>query len=185
MATIQDGTHRLTRFFKQTMAAFALASLTLSGLAAAQDTAPQTENVKATHGDWEIVCSMTQADLCVMRQFGKNAEGTNVIDVRIRKLDGVTSQDGKTLPAAIQITTPLGTILPVGVTVRVDAGEPRTGAFEVCIPSGCILAEPLSEEFLASLKAGNAASLTFNVLQQGTMSVSISLKGFTKAFGKL
>jgi invasion protein IalB len=57
--------------------------------------------------------------------------------------------------------------------------------FEVCIPNGCILRDPVSEEFLASLKAGKAANMSFNVLQRGTLSVSISLKGFTKAFGKL
>jgi len=179
----------LTRFFKQTMAAFALAALALPGPAVAQgvtqDTAPQTETVKATHGAWEIVCSTAQADLCVMRQFGKNAAGKKVIDVRIRKLEGIKTQDGKTLPAAIQITTPLGTILRAGVTVKVDAGEPRTGAFEVCVPGGCILRDPMSEEFLASLKAGKAANMTFNLLQLGTVNVSISLKGFTKAFKEL
>ncbi len=182
---MQDGIYHLTGFFKQTMAAFALAALTLPGPAAAQDTTQRTETVKATHGAWEIVCSATQADLCVMRQFGKNAEGVNVIDVRIRKLDGVKTQDGKTLPAAIQITTPLGTILRTGVTVRVDAGEPRTGAFEVCGPDGCILRDPMSEEFLANLKAGKAANMTFNLLQLGAVNVSISLKGFTKAFKAL
>ncbi len=182
---MQDGIHHLTRFFKQTMAAFALAALTLPGPAAAQDTTPATETVKATHGAWEIVCSTAQADLCVMRQFGKNAEGGKVIDVRIRKLEGIKTQDGKTLPAAIRITTPLGTILRAGVTVRVDAGEPRTGVFEFCIPSGCILRDPMSEEFLANLKAGKVANMTFNLLQLGTVNVSISLKGFTKAFKAL
>ena len=175
----------MIRFFKQAMVAFALAALTLPGPVAEQDTAPQTETVKATHGAWEIVCATAQADLCVMRQFGKNAAGKIVIDVRIRKLEGIKTQDGKTLPAAIQITTPLGTILRAGVTVKVDAGEPRTGAFEVCVPGGCILRDPMSEEFLASLKAGKAANMTFNLLQLGTVNVSISLKGFTKAFKEL
>ena len=175
----------MTRFFKQTVAAFALAALALPGPAAAQGTAPQTETVKATYGAWEIVCSSAQSDLCVMRQFGKNAEGNDVIDVRIRKLKDVKTQDGKTLPAAIQITTPLGTILRAGVTVKIDAGEPRTGAFEVCLPSGCVLRDPMSEEFLANLKAGKAAKMTFTLLQLGELSVSISLKGFTKAFKAL
>ncbi len=171
----------MTRFFKQ-ISAVALAASMLPGPAVAQQ---GTETVKATHGAWEIVCSTAQADLCVMRQFGKNAAGKNVIDVRIRKLEGVTTQDGKTFPAAIQITTPLGTVLRAGVTVKVDAGEPRTGVFEVCLPSGCIIRDPMSEEFLANLKAGNVASMTFSLLQLGALNVSISLKGFTKAFKAL
>jgi invasion protein IalB len=182
---MQDGIDHLTRFLKQTVAAFALAMTTLAGTAAAQSTAPETETVKATHGAWDIVCSTTQTDLCVMRQFGKNAEGNNVIDVRIRKLEGVKTQDGKTLPAAIQITTPLGTILRAGVTVKIDAGEPRTGAFEVCLPSGCVIRDPMSEKFLANLKAGKVANMAFNMLQLGAVNVGISLKGFTKAFKAL
>ncbi|MHA1529740.1 MAG: invasion associated locus B family protein [Alphaproteobacteria bacterium] len=175
----------MTRFFKQTAAAFALAAMTLPVTAAAQNTAQESEAVKATHGAWDIVCSTTQTDHCVMRQFGKNAEGNNVIDVRIRTLEGVQTQDGKTFPAAIQITTPLGTILRAGVAVKIDGGEPRTGAFEICLPSGCIIRDPMSEEFLANLKAGKAANMTFTLLQLGELSVSISLKGFTKAFKAL
>ncbi len=182
---MQDGIDQLTRFFKQTMAAFALAALTLSGPAAAQDTAQADETVKATHGAWDVVCVTTAPDQCTMRQFGKTADGKKVLVVHIRKLEGVKAPDGKTFPGAIQITTPLGTILRAGVKVQVDSGEPRTGAFEVCIPNGCILRDPMTEEFLASLKAGRAATMSFNVLQQGALSVSISLRGFTKAFGKL
>ena len=71
------------------------------------------------------------------------------------------------------------------VVLGIDAGEPRTGAFEVCIPSGCILRNPMSEEFLANLKAGKVANMTFDLLQLGTVNVNISLKGFTKAFKAL
>ncbi len=175
----------MTRVFKQTMAAFALAALTLPGPAAAQDATQAADTVKATHGAWDVVCATAAPDQCTMRQIGKTADGKKVLIVHIRKLDGDKAEGGKTFPAAIQITTPLGTILPAGVKVQVDAGEPRTGAFEFCIPNGCILRDPLSAEFLASLKAGKAASMTFRVLQQGTLSVSISLKGFTKAFKAL
>ena len=43
----------------------------------------------------------------------------------------------------------------------------------------------MSEEFLANLKAGKAAIMTFEALRLGALSVSISLKGFTKAFKAL
>ena len=45
--------------------------------------------------------------------------------------------------------------------------------------------DPMSEEFLANLKAGNVAKMTFSALRLGTLNVNISLKGFTKAFKKL
>jgi invasion protein IalB len=105
--------------------------------------------------------------------------------VLIRKLDGVKTKDGKPVPAAIQITTPLGTSLRSGVHVQIDSKEPRTGLFEVCLPAGCMVREAMSEEFLSSLKAGNVAKMSFAVLRQGELKVDISLKGFTKAFSTL
>jgi len=180
----------LTRFFKQAAAAIALGALALSvplgaQPAQAQDDAQEQEVVKAAHGAWDVVCSSTNTDQCLMRQVGTTADGKKVLIVRIRKLDGVKTQDGKAVPGAIQISTPLGTILRAGVQVKIDSGEPRTGAFEFCIPSGCVVRDAMSEPFLANLKAGNAAKMSFAMLQQGEVSVDISLKGFTKAFNAL
>lgn len=183
----QNGNSNLTRSFKQIAAASLLGAL-LPVAAAAQDTGAaqqQGETVKATHGAWEIVCATSQPDLCVMRQVGETADGKRVLEVRVRKLDGVQTQDGKTVPAAIRILTPLGTLLQAGVRVEVDGTEPRTGLFEVCLPRGCVVEDPMSGEFLGRLKAGAVAKMTFGLIQQGELSVDISLNGFTKAFDSL
>jgi invasion protein IalB len=179
----------LTRFFKQTMAAFALAALALPGPAVAQgvtqDTAPQTETVKATHGDWDIVCSTAQADLCVMRQIGKDAEGNNVIDVRIRKLEGAKGPGGKTIPAMIVVVAPLGVLLPAGVGIKVDEKEPQGAPFSVCLRSGCVMQQPMGEVFLSEMKAGKKAVVQVIAAPKQQINVDISLKGFTKAFKAL
>ena len=177
----QNGIYPLTRFLKQTLAAIALAALSLSGSAAAQS----NDIVKATHGDWEIRCSEGDKSVCVMSQIGKTADGKSALEVRIRKLEEAKTKDGKVIPAAIQITTPLGSILRAGVRVQIDASEPRTGKFEVCVPSGCVVRDAMSEEFLSQLMSGNSATLTFGLLQQGEVVTTISLKGFTKAFKAL
>ena len=185
----QDGTDQLTQIMKRVAAAcLAGAVLALPGLAAAQATgqAQQAqETVKATHGDWQIVCAPSQPDLCVMRQIGETSDGSRVLEVRVRKLEGVTAQDGQIVPAAIRILTPLGSLLQAGVRVQVDESEARTGIYEVCLPQGCIVEDPLSEEFLGRLKAGAIANMTFSLIQQGEITVAVSLNGFTKAFGSL
>ena len=183
---MQDGNNQLTRFFKQTMAALALAALMLPGAAAAQDTTQAaTETVKATHGAWDVVCDSAQAEQCRLRQIGKTADGKKALIFFVGKLEGATTQDGKNVPAAIRITTPLGTILRAGLKIQIDESDAQTGIFEVCIPTGCIVSDAISDEYLARLKAGNVVNLTFNVLQEGTLNVVISLKGFTKAFKAL
>ncbi|HUF86419.1 MAG TPA: invasion associated locus B family protein [Thermohalobaculum sp.] len=172
---------------KQIVAACLLGALALPAISAAQNAQNQDpgETVKATHGAWEIVCATSQPDLCVMRQVGKMQDGAEVLEVRIRKLDGVTTQDGETVPAAIRILTPLGSVLQAGVTVQVDATEPRTGIYKVCVPQGCIVEDPMSAEFLGRLRAGAVANMKFGIIQQGEISVAVSLNGFTKAFNSL
>lgn len=184
----QNGIRQLTSSLKEIAAACLLGTLVLPGSAAAQNAAqqqPANETVKATHGDWEIVCAAAEADRCVMRQIGEMADGKRVMEVRVRKLDGVETDDGQVVPAAIRIMTPLGSILPAGVSVSVDGSEPRTGLFEICLPQGCIVEDPMSEEFLGRLKSGVTARMTFGVIQQGEVNVDISLNGFTAAFAAL
>lgn len=171
----------MTRFIKQTLAALALTALVAPGQAAAQN----QETVKATHGDWQVRCSQNDDKLCVIAQVGQTADGKNALEVRIRKLEGAKTKDGQVVPAAIQIITPLGTILRAGVRVSIDGGKPRTGAFEVCVPSGCVVRDAMSEDFLSQLKAGKAAKVSYTMLQKGEISATISLTGFTKAFGTL
>lgn len=165
----------------KTLAAVALCLSILPGQAAAQN----EDTVKATHGDWEVRCGEGEKKLCVMAQVGKTSDGKTALEVRIRKLEGAKGPDGQPIPAAIQITTPLGAILRAGVQVSIDGGEARTGLYEICVPNGCIVREAMSEEFLANLKAGKKASMTFKLLQRGDIAATISLKGFTKAYGAL
>jgi len=180
----------LTHFVRHTAAAVLVGAAALFATvapqpASAQDKGQENEVVKATYGDWELVCSAAKADECLIRQVGKTADGNKIMVMAVRKLDGVKTKDGKPVPGAIQITTPLGTILRPGVQVKIDANEPRTGLFEICVPAGCVVRDAMSEEFLANLKAGKVAKVTFGVLRQGEVNVDISLKGFTKAFGSL
>lgn len=178
----------MTHTIKQIAVACVVGALMLPATALAQSAGQSqeaNETVKATHGAWEIVCAASEPELCVMRQIGETQDGRRVLEVRVRKLEGVTAQDGQTVPAAIRIMTPLGSILQPGVQVQVDGTDPRTGVFEVCLPQGCIVEDPMSEEFLGRLKAGAVANLTFSIIQQGEITVDVSLNGFTKAFGSL
>lgn len=169
---------------KHIAAACLLGAFLLPAAALGQSQQPG-EVVKATHGDWQIVCPSAESTDCVMRQIGKTPDGQEALIVLVTKLDGVKAQDGRNVPAAIRILTPLGSILRAGVKVQVDASEPLTGGYEVCIPRGCVVEDPVSEELLGRLKAGSVAKMTFGMMQQGEVSVDISLNGFTKAFGSL
>ena len=140
--------------------------------------------VVATHGDWQVRCAEEQ-QVCVMSQVGRNPEGQEVLEVQLRKLSGAQTPEGETIPAAMQIVTPLGVLLPPGIRVQVDGAEVGAIPYQVCTPEGCVLRQPLTSEVLNRLKAGANARMTLVALPQQEIPVDISLMGFTKAFGSL
>lgn len=178
---------QLTRFLKQTLAACLVGTLMLPAAAVAQNAGqqPPGETVKATHGDWEIVCSTARPDACAMRQVSKTANGKPILVVLIEKLSGQKTDDGKSIPAAIQITTPLGTLLRAGVAMKIDNKEPRGAPYDVCFRSGCLVRQPIGEDFLAEMKAGKKAVVRLVEFPDREVTAEISLSGFTKAFGAL
>lgn len=142
------------------------------------------EVVKSTHGDWKVLCAAAGSP-CVMQQEGKGPDGSTVIDFRVRRVTDVTLPDGTPVSAAIQIAAPLGVLLLAGVQVKIDAGEARTAPFEVCGPSGCIVRQPMSTEFIDELKGGTNAVVSIYAVPQTLVEATISLRGFTAAFNAL
>lgn len=162
-------------------AAAAMAVLTVTAPAPAQQA---QETVKDTFGDWAIRC-VDANKTCVMQQTGKGARGNDVVEIRIRKLEGVTAQDGSNVPAAIQVLAPLGVLLGAGVRIQVDDKPVRAAPFELCGPAGCVVRQPMSEDFLDEMRGGSKASVTIVAVPQNEVSADISLSGFTKAFRNL
>jgi invasion protein IalB len=143
-----------------------------------------SDELRDTYGDWQVRCAPGTDD-CVIAQVGRGPQGNDVLEVRVRKLDGVTGQNGETIPAAIQILTPLGVNLKAGVRVKVDGNEVRAAPFEVCAQGGCVVREPMSDDFLEEMKAGRTANMTIVAAPNREITVPISLSGFTRAFGEI
>lgn len=163
-------------------------SLLAGMIAIAGDAGAQTDKLRSSHGDWQVRCA-PDTDACVMAQVGKGPQGNDLIEMRIRKLDGVTGQNGDPVPAAIQILAPLGVALKAGVRVQIDSAEVRGAAFEVCAQGGCIVREPMGDKFVSEMKAGASATVTLTALppdgQVQELASRISLRGFTAAFNAL
>ncbi len=153
--------------------------------AAAQD---RQEGVKkATHGDWDIVC-IEERDICAMQQVGRDSQGNAVLAVEVQKLDGLTTNDGRPVPALIQVTTRIGVLLRPGVVVQIDGGQRSQINFEVCLPDRCIATRPLLDDALNAYKRGANAQMSFAAPVEGQareFNVTISLRGFTAGFNAL
>jgi invasion protein IalB len=83
------------------------------------------------------------------------------------------------------ITMPLGISLPAGAAIHVDSGEPREIVIERCDTNGCIGAVTLSDRFVAELKRGREARISFHDGTHRRIAVPVSLLGFTAGFNSL
>ena len=165
-------------------AAAFLASLSAAGAAQAQ--APQQQQapeqvLTATHGAWELHC-IEGTETCAMQQVGETGDGRRALLVTVQRLAGVTAE-GRPVPAAITVNTPIGVLIPYGVRVKVDQGNVAPVPLLRCLPDNCAARAPLAQEAIDQFKRGSTA--TFGFFLQEEVLVEVSLNGFTAAYDAL
>jgi invasion protein IalB len=150
------------------------------GAASAQQQAVEQE-LRTTHGDWEIHC-VKGTDTCAMQQIGETAEGQRAMLVTIQRLAGVQAE-GQDVPAAITVSTPIGILIPYGVRVRIDDGNVAPVPLLRCLPESCAARAPLAQQAIDMFKKGSKATVGFYL--QNEVLIDISLNGFTAAYNDL
>lgn len=165
----------MTHLFFKTMAGLVLLSVLTTALNAAQEEG-------ATFKDWKVSCdTLPEKDekICHIQQLVTEGEGKNpIMMVAAGYLPGLEQ------PTFI-VTLPLGVLLPPGLSLQVDNNEAIRFPFEVCDPVGCRAGFDLKDEFLSQLKSGKEAKLTFANMQRKTISLPVSLSGFTAGINSL
>ncbi|MEL6792609.1 MAG: invasion associated locus B family protein [Pseudomonadota bacterium] len=164
---------------------FALAGAALFGFAAPATAQEAASSVRETHGSWDIRCANDNPQACLMSQTGNNAQGQPVIQAIVKKTPGLKGPQGEDVAAVVEIIAPIGVFLPAGVSIKIDGREVGRGAYRVCNPQACLVAEPVAADFIDQLKKGSNAVMTIAASNGETADISISLSGFTKAFNNL
>lgn len=142
--------------------------------------------VTQTFEAWNIVC-LNGEPPCVMRQAGETAEGQEIMEVSIRRIEPQQTQQG-TVEAVMDVRVPLGVLLREGLSVQVDDSEAQRGAYTICVVDGCLMREPLPNAILNQLKKGAKAQFSFVAPQASgatRMAADLSLNGFTAAYNAL
>jgi len=138
----------------------------------------------ARHGSWNVACS-PEGTNCAMAQIGNDATGTPVLEVVVRKLDEPMEVGERTAIAVLDVITPLGVVLTEGLAVTIDNGREESAPFQICTEQGCLVREPIDEDLINRFKRGNNAVVSVIAANQGEVSASLSLAGFTKAYESL
>lgn len=163
------------------LCAFAAALVLVAAPVHAQNDAPK-DVLKEKHGDWEIRC-LEGTTTCAMSQVGKTSDGKRAILVTIQRISGAKTQDGKAIPAAMTVQTPLGILIPYGLRLKIDADKVIPLPLARCIQAGCVSQAPMLDEAVGKMKKG--AKAVYGYFLQQEILVNISLSGFTKAYDTL
>ncbi|MEO3385832.1 invasion associated locus B family protein [Mesorhizobium sp. CAU 1741] len=126
---------------------------------------------------WFKACSKQEdIDICNVQNIlvadtGQLLTGVSLIEVK-----------GKTNRRIFQITVPTGRLVPPGVGMQIDGGQPQKIDYMICLPDRCIAEGPLNDELVASFKRGSELTLTSVNFQNQPNPIKVSLAGFTAAF---
>lgn len=150
-----------------------------------QPARPTGADVKrTTYSSWEVACLADNSN-CAMAQIGKDSSGNPVLEVVIRKLPEPLEAGGEIAIAVLDVITPLGVVLTEGLSLKIDEGKDAVAPFQVCTEQGCLVREPIADELIDQLKRGNGATVSVVAANQGIVTSSISLSGFTAAYNAL
>jgi invasion protein IalB len=138
--------------------------------------------IKATHGDWNLVCDTppgARAEQCAMVQSVIAEDQQNVgLTVIVLK-----TADGKS--RIIRVLAPLGVLLPSGLGLKIDETDVGRAGFVRCLANGCIAEVIMQDDLIAKLKAGTTATfIVFKTPEEG-VGIPVALKGFAEGLEQL
>jgi invasion protein IalB len=138
----------------------------------------------AEFGDWELRCikAAEGPDPCQLYQLLTDGNDNPVAEISLLNV-----KNGGEVAAAATIITPLETLLVRQVSISVDGGAVKKYPFTFCNTVGCFARIGLTNDDLASYRAGNAAKIQVvpAAAPDQTVDVSVSLTGFTAGFNTL
>lgn len=167
----------------QTAAAPA-ATASTSGPAANGANAPGAPYVKSTSGDWELRCVHTKDghDPCQLYQLVKDKTNNPVAEFAVTNLPA-----GQQAVLGGTIVTPLETMLPPGVHLKIDSDTEKSYGFLFCSSTGCVSRVGFTAKEEEAMKKGKEITMTIVPVAAPNQPVqlTVSLKGFTDGLAQV
>ncbi|MFL6799700.1 MAG: invasion associated locus B family protein [Xanthobacteraceae bacterium] len=132
-----------------------------------------------TYTPWSKICQKAPdangKQVCFVGREGRVDSGMPLVAAVLIEPEGDTRK-------ILRVTLPLGMALQPGTRLIVDQGQPMTGAYVVCLPTGCMADYEASGELVGKLKSGqNLHVQGFNGAGQ-PVSLVLPLPEFAKAY---
>ncbi len=160
------------------LAVFAAAMMTAGVLAPAwaQESQPAPDGSQSA---WIKVCeteAQTEKEVCVVTQEIRDQNGGFLASAGVRTYAETPNN------VALIFGFPLGMLLQPGVRYQIDQNEQKSGAYGICLPTGCFAEVKAEPADIDAMKKGNQLVLLAISGRGETVSFPLSLIGFTKTF---
>ena len=134
-------------------------------------------------GDWSLQCIRTEGgnDPCKMIQLLLNDQGQPMSEVSFFRIPA-----DKGAVAGANIIVPLETLLTTPMVVAFAEGTRKQYPYTFCNEVGCVARIGLTESEIDLMKKGAVAQITVVHISRPNQPITfdMSLKGFTKAYGR-
>lgn len=146
---------------------------------------PKTSQTAAPRGGdetaWIKVCTKDERtgnkQVCLVKHEGLEPKtGAILIAAAVRTIEGDEKHH-----LVINVPTSYSLVVPTGVQVKIDEGEPVQLQYSVCLPTNCQVQMELSKDQLEKMRTGKQMFVAAMNAQQKTMAFPVPLKGFSKA----
>lgn len=183
-----DGWSELHRMgWSVLLAAFALGcGITLATAQQGQEV-PKTTPKSATNAgaggesSWIKVCAKDEKtgnkQVCLIRHEGLEPKtGAILVSAAVRTIEGEDKQQ-----LLVNVSTAYSLVMPAGVQIKIDEGEPTQLQYAVCFSTSCQVQMELSKEFVDKMRKGKQMLVAAINARQKTMFFPLPLTGFSKA----
>jgi invasion protein IalB len=157
------------------------ARATAPAAASADAPAAGSKAVQENGSAWVKICSEDQTglkQLCIVKYEGVDPNtGTVLATVAVRSVEGEDKQN-----LLVGVTTAATLVIPVGMQIKIDDGQPISLKYAACLPTSCQAQTELTKEIFDNMRKGKQMVVAAMNTQQKTMGFQVPLIGFGKTY---
>jgi len=161
--------------------AICIAAITLATPALAQSASTAKGDAEAP---WVYACdeaAENTAKRCRIMQNLTLKRG----EAQQRLLTVIIREQPEAKPHALLLALPHGLFHPAGVELKIDGNKPSRLVIQTSDAKGAYAGTEMTDALAAAMKKGDKMTVTFQSAQRKSVSVPVTLRGFTAAYNKL
>jgi invasion protein IalB len=137
---------------------------------------------QAPEDAWVKLCMRNEQtankEICLINHEGLEPNtGMVLIAAAVRKAEGEEKQQ-----LLIRVPTAYALVIPAGVQLKIDEGQPIALQYSICFPTSCQVQMEMTPALFDEMRKGKQMVVAAMNIQQKTMGFPVPLSGFSKAY---